>query len=503
MKKLTASALILALLLALALPCFAADTDRILAQTAELVYASTPQPQVASVGGDWAVFGMLRAGKTLPASYLDSYYKAVETALKNSGGILSPRKYTEFSRVVLALTAMGKDPSNVAGYDLLLPLTDFDKTVLQGTNGAVYALLAFDAGSYEIPMNPDAKTQATRQMYIDHILSREVPGGGWSIGTANAEADVTAMVLQAFAAYQDQPAVKAATQRGIAWLSANQTKTGGFTTMSQETCESVSQLIIALCTLGVDLSDSRFVKNGHSVMDNLMGFFVSGKGFAHTAGGEADAYATEQALLALAAVQRAANGESSLYSVSDGTKPAFADIAGHKNQAAIEALAAEGIINGMGNGTFAPNKTMTRAEFCAITVRALGLTLEKTDAFTDVAGDKWYAEYVGAAYQAEIVNGVGNGRFNPEGTISWQEAVTMIARSARVLGLDTTVETPETYLRLLPDPNAVADYAKEAMAFCLAEKLTENGAAIMPKSPILRCEIAQILYNLLILAEKL
>ncbi len=503
MKKLAAVLLILSLLSALALPCLAAAPDELLSKTAELVFSSCPNPQYGAVGGEWAVLGLVRAEAELPASYLDGYADAVATAVKNCGGILNKRRYTDYSRVVLGLTAAGRNPADAAGYNLLMPLADFDQTVLQGTNGAAFALLAFDCGNYEIPVNSAAKTQTTRQKYVDFILSREVDGGGWSIGTTNAEADVTAMVLQALSNYREQPSVEAAVQRGLSWLSAQQTAKGGFESMHEETCESVCQVIIALCSLGVDISDSRFVKNGFSPLDNLSTFFINGQGFRHTAGSEADRVATEQALLALTALHRANAGQTPLYRISDGAKAAFSDISGHKNQSAIEALAEKGIINGMGNGTFAPNKTMTRAEFCAIVVRGIGLKLEKTSAFSDVADTKWYAEYIGAAYRAGIVNGVGSGKFNPEGTITRQETAAMIARSAKTLGLEPSVSDPDAVLSAFPDASEVSDYARMPLAFCWKSGLLEKGAALSPKTPILRCEISQILYNLLTLTEKL
>lgn len=101
--------------------------------------------------------------------------------VKACGGVLHPRKYTEYSRVILALTAIGADPRDVAGYDLLVPLGDFERTIAQGVNGAAFALLALDAGEYEIPRNPAAATQATRQMYVDTILARQLPDGGWNL----------------------------------------------------------------------------------------------------------------------------------------------------------------------------------------------------------------------------------------------------------------------------------------------------------------------------------
>ncbi|MCQ2420200.1 MAG: S-layer homology domain-containing protein [Clostridia bacterium] len=503
MKKAISVILALCLLAALALNCFAAASEDLFTKTANLLLASCSDPQYGSVGGEWAVLGLVRSETALPASCLDKYTASVEAAVKNSSGVLSKRKYTDYSRTILGLTAAGKDPTSVAGYDLLMPLADFDQTVLQGTNGAVFALLAFDCGQYEIPVNPDAKTQATRQKYVDYLLSREVDGGGWAIGTTMAEVDITAMVLQALAKYRQQTAVEAAIDRGLIWLSSQQTASGGFESMHQETCESVSQVIIALCELGISPSDSRFVKNGHTAPDNLSSFFVPGEGFCHTADGKADHIATEQAFLALTALHRMNAGQSSLYRISDGSSAVFSDISGHRNQTAIEALAEKGIINGMGNGTFAPNKTMTRAEFSAIVVRGIGLTREKAAAFSDVSDAKWYADYIGAAYRAGIVNGVGNGKFNPEGTITRQEAAAMIARSAKSLGLDTSSSDTDAVLSAFSDGADVSSWARASMAYCCDAGLLEKEASISPQKPILRCEIAQILYNLLILAEKL
>lgn len=100
----------------------------------------------------------------------------VEAAVTEAGGKLSETKYTEYSRLVLALTAIGRDPRDVGGYDLLVPLADLERVAMQGVNGSIYALLALDSAGYEIPQNPDAAVQATREGYVDVILSRQNPG---------------------------------------------------------------------------------------------------------------------------------------------------------------------------------------------------------------------------------------------------------------------------------------------------------------------------------------
>ena len=120
-------------------------------------------PTAGSIGGEWAVIGLARSGYPVPANYFDDYYARVEKYVKDCAGVLHERKYTEYSRVILALTAIGRDPANVAGYNLLTPLGDFEKTIWQGLNGPIWALLALDSGNYPVPYG----RTTTRQRLID------------------------------------------------------------------------------------------------------------------------------------------------------------------------------------------------------------------------------------------------------------------------------------------------------------------------------------------------
>ena len=498
LRKLLALLLVLVLSLGLMVPAFAASLSTALDDTAKYIQKTVPDPQVGSIGGEWAVIGLARGGYTVPSSY----YNNVVSYVKACGGELHSRKYTEYSRVILALTAIGKDPANVAGYDLVEPLNDYDKTIYQGINGPIWALIALDSGNY-------ANNQ--RQSYIDYILSHEISGGGWALTGSTSDADITGMALQALAKYQDQAEVKSATDRALSWLSKNQNSDGSYSTVGEENCESTVQVLVALCELGISPEDSRFVKNGNTVLDGLMEYYVDGGGFTHVLGGGSgnDGMSTEQGFYALVAANRVSNGQSSLYRMSSaGTtttnsgSAAFSDIAGHANRKAIEALVAKQIINGMGDGTFAPNKTMTRAQFCTITVKALGLEPKATNAFTDVASTAWYAGYVGTASTKGIVLGVGNNKFSPEGTITRQEAATMVTRAAKLLKLDTSVEDVEEVMALFSDGASVSDWAKDAMAYCATEGITTWSGSLQPTKAILRCEIAQMIYNMLKVAGK-
>lgn len=320
-KRIFTLFLTLTLLLALCAPAAAVPNNRLdtaMKKCVAYLTAVIQSPQVGSVGGEWAVIGLARSCGEVPPAYGDGYYAAVAALAAQRNGVLHARKYTEYSRVVLALTALGADPTDVAGYDLLSPLGDFDQTVWQGINGPVWALIALDAGDYEMPLNPNAATQATRQMYVDEILSRQLGDGGWSLsgGTAS-DPDITGMALQALSKYQGQPAVKRAIENALNWLSEQQNETGGFGEGGSASAESAAQVLVALCELGINWNDRRFVKNGRTLVDALLEYQREDGSFAHVLGGASDQMATEQGFYALVAAWRIQTGKSSLYRMSD------------------------------------------------------------------------------------------------------------------------------------------------------------------------------------------
>ena len=313
-KRLSALLLLLAMLVSLA-ACGKEETP--IKKTPRYLQAQIPEPTCAAVGGDWLVFGLARSGVKVPQKYFDAYYKNVEEYIVSVNGVLSRKKNTEYSRVILAMSAIGKNPANVAGFNLLLPLGDFDETVRQGVNGAIFALLALDSGNYEIPENPDAAVQATREGYVEEILSRQNEDGGWSLAGGTSDVDLTAMALQALAKYRSDAAVSGAVERGLAWLEWEQEPNGAYLSWDEENSESVSQVIVALTELGVSLDDERFVKNGQTLPQVLERFACEDGSYRHTLNGGGDEMATEQALYALAAIHRAETGETTLYDMTD------------------------------------------------------------------------------------------------------------------------------------------------------------------------------------------
>ena len=284
-------------------------------QTGEFLHSSVADPTFGSVGGEWLIMGLARSGLEISDEYYEIYFQNLCAYTAQQGGVLHAKKYTEYSRVILAVTAIGRDPADVGGFNMLQPLADFEQTVFQGINGPIFALLALDCGNYEIPENTVGSTQATRDLYADYIINAQLENGGWSLMGGEAEIDVTAMALQALAKYQDRKDVAEAVEKGLAVLSERQNDQGGYQYNAAESVssESVSQVIVALAELGIALDDSRFVKNGNTLLDALMQFQQEDGGFSHLMDGETDLLATEQAFYALVAANRIAQGESSLY----------------------------------------------------------------------------------------------------------------------------------------------------------------------------------------------
>ena len=521
MKRFLTIFLTLVLLLGLfALPAGAssATLDTAAKKAAACAVSSVPHP---GAGDDWAVIGAVRGGFDIPEHWTDSYYRAIAARLQETNGVLSKTRLTEYARVILGLTAIGENPRNVAGYNLLAPLADYDAATQPGVTSAAYVLLALDCGNYKIPTVEEGKTQATRPMYVDFMLGRQLSDGGWAIGSEEADPDVTAMVLQALAPYQESTPVKNAVTLGVNRLSTLQNDDGGYSSWGYTSSESCSQVVLTLCALGISMDDSRFVKNGKSVLDKLLTYQLSDGSFCHD--DSFDAYATMQALCALTAAVRQAGGKSAFFTMTDVQKmthtpqsgvtahtsrlaetPAFTDTKGIAAQQAIETLAAYGVLNGMTKTTFEPAANLTRAQFAKIVVGALNLTPEYRGTFKDVAQSAWYAPYVDTAAAYGIVNGVGDGKFNSDGAITVQEAAAMTARAASLCGMDPVVEHPDTVLRAYTDASRVSSWARSSMAYCAASGLWARGvSALTPTRQITRGEIAQMLCGLLLSANLL
>lgn len=291
------------------------DLKSALAKTAEYEQKTVTSPASDSLGGEWTVIALARSGEKADDNYFEKYRANLEKRLKEQDGILSENKYTEYSRAVLALKAIGEDPSDIGGYDIQKPLEDYETVVSQGLNGAVFALLAMNAD------DPQAnKNDENEQKYLAYILDQEKADGGFSLdeNATDGDVDLTAMTLQCLEPYQDEAEVKEMIEKGIEFLADAQDSDGGYTAYGDKSSESVSQTIIALSTYGIDCNeDERFQKGGKGLYDTLMTYYQKDGSFSHTEDGERDPMATDQAFCAMVSYQRMQNKENSFYNMTD------------------------------------------------------------------------------------------------------------------------------------------------------------------------------------------
>lgn len=317
MKKIAILALVVAILL-LAFTGCAAPLDESKSDAVKTAYTQTGEllsDVVGAVGEDWAIIGLTRSGR-LSEETAKAYQQAAAEYVSDVGSAkLHRAKCTENARMILALTAVGGDVTDVGGYNLLEGLAEMDYVTKQGNTGPAWALIALDCSGYEIPTASDPEKQVTRERLLEHILSVQCDDGGWGLSAEPSDVDVTAMVLQALSAYRKEEKVAAAIERALAYLSQTQSEDGGYVSYGAATSESCAQVVVALTALGIHPdTDSRFVKNGNSIVDALCRFAVNGGGFCHILSmPERNGVATEQGYYALTAYYRFLEGKSSLY----------------------------------------------------------------------------------------------------------------------------------------------------------------------------------------------
>ena len=187
----------------------------------------------------------------------------------------------------------------------------------------------------------------------------------------------------------------------------------------------------------------------------------------------------------------------------------FSDVADSEYAQEIDSLAASRIVFGDG-GKFRPDATMTRAEVCALLAQALDLYSTANGYFTDVVKGSWYAPSVNAMAAIGLVSGVGGGKFDPNATMTQEEFITVLGRLVEFVNLDAREfldKNPLAILQPLPKYKSFSHWAIRSAELLTNSVFDENGDAvnmycmsledIEPQVPILREQAAAALYNAL------
>lgn len=278
------------------------DLDSVIKSSAEYLVENVEVDAIDAMGGGWVPFALKMSGTdAADDDYYAAYYDSVRAAAKANKGILSEDHPTAHERVSINLKAIGEDPASVEGYDLMKRVDDYDIIKEQGINAEIYALVSSNYCGYELKHEKD---------YLYDIIVSQMPDGSFGMDEDHPDSDITAMAIQALAAYDGRTGsskaderAEGAIDRALEWL-AGQQKDGGY-----GTSESDAQVLIAIGCLGHDpTDDDDFVIDGAALYDDLMGYRAD-KGFSHIKGDEVDIMATEQALMALDAIKMAKAGE--------------------------------------------------------------------------------------------------------------------------------------------------------------------------------------------------
>ncbi|WP_366922404.1 S-layer homology domain-containing protein [Metallumcola ferriviriculae] len=396
---------------------------------------------------DWGAVGLFAAGEDLNS---DRWRQGINTPLSwraqqvKAGNTFNDEKNTDYQRTLLGVLAAGGDPTDFAGHDLVgeirsTQLKDgkFADTITQGgeylVNAHVWGIISLLAAGEDIP---------DKRAALQWLKDRQHADGGFHFDSTvkQSESDMTGLSLVAMALLgEDEDSEKV--KKALTYLEEEQLANGGFANWGTENLESTASVVQGLMALGMDPAAPRWTKaDGSNPITAIIDYQLADGSFAHIPGGRTDMMATKQALIALSDYL---NGDSvylRLRRLSLLSK--FTDInEGHWAYPAVKQLVKDGTLNGYPDGTFKPEKLVTRAEFAKFLVYGLGYAKEaagKTYKFKDLTASHWANPVVKAAVDKGLIKGKAQDIFAPGDNITGAEVATMLVRA---LGLEARAQS--------------------------------------------------------------
>ncbi|MEN8907985.1 MAG: S-layer homology domain-containing protein, partial [Clostridiales bacterium] len=181
----------------------------------------------------------------------------------------------------------------------------------------------------------------------------------------------------------------------------------------------------------------------------------------------------------------------------------FNDMEGHWAKTYVNDMASRLIVKGNGNGYYLPDDSITRAEFAAVIVNALGLMRSNKgkNVFEDVKSDKWYYNAISIANEYGLISGYKNGLFKPTNKITREEGMLMIARAMKIANFDISLNENDitNELKKYSDYNDISDWGRDAIAKCIKAEIVTGykNNLILSKSDISRAEVATMIWKML------
>lgn len=246
---------------------------------------------------EWDAISLATAGKTVPAHFKTELLASTNTF----------RQATDLSRRILAVRAVGLDPEDVNGVNYIAQLYQRDdaKTLV---NNTIWSLIALNSGEYVVP----SQAKFTKDVLVNALLAKQNADGGWSLTGSESDFDMTGMAITALSPFRHRAEVVDSIGKAVGWLSANQSANGGYYDDRYDPSPTISQVIIGIVSNGVSPSGSHFTNTEGSAIVNQLSFYHAD---THKFFSEANSYrfATQQALMALAAYRNYIQGKGFIY----------------------------------------------------------------------------------------------------------------------------------------------------------------------------------------------
>ena len=278
----------------------------------------------AGQGADWLVIYMKESG-------IDADYSVYDEALNKYIETASELTATDYERIALVKSCLGTDRYFIT--DVIE-----NQTGQGGIMSIIYGLMLAAGNDYV----SDEKISEI----ADSLTALQLEDGGWNLTGEYSDTDVTAMALQALAPLCRQ-GYEENIEKGIERLSKLQRDDGGYASFGIDNSESTAQVLMALCALDIDYkTDTRFIKNGNTAYDALMGYATNEGTFSHTRGGRSNAMATTQALAAFVCIDKYEKTGKFIYDFREENESVIYDTA---QEEAESAATAERAYNPYGN----------------------------------------------------------------------------------------------------------------------------------------------------------
>ncbi len=442
---------------------------------------------------EWEGFAVARSGAAVTSDYLSD----IEALIQSQDG--SFRKVTDVERLAIAVKALGGDPSNAAGINLIEQIYQHERMLNQGINGPIFALLAV-----EFTQSPDSvQARWSKESWIQYILDSQREDGAFSLTAEDkgASVDLTAMAITALSDYMtENDKVKEAVERAVDWLSEQQLDSGGFLELDVESSESTAQVIIALTSIGIDPRSPDFTKAGGDLIEHLLSYQNTDGGLSNLKAQGSNQIASEQGLMALAAYDRYVNDKAKLFAAAE-EQPSVkkyaddTDIAGYA-YTSVYKMKELGIMSGMSENRFAPMQTLTRAQLVRIILEVLNIEADSSldSKFKDLNTQAWYYGYVAKAEKLGIVAGTSVESFSPHQQVTREQLALIVQRALQLEVQNEDNAQIQGYhdISKLSEPSRVAIYSLQSHGILIG-----HAGQFNPHGPVTR-EMAAVVGDRLV-----